>query len=296
MAGLFYRAGPPSRHTEIIGPVRWAHLEGVLPKGCLWLQVVSSDLIRWVWYGRMFSRRVNNKNVSQRPANPCRLHHQFQDSGDAARWFQNDPRQQKTHVLNGRNQIVLNLLPPKPSPPRSLEPMVVGRIGKAAFHQMLPALTIPLAAALCDCARHSSNASACSCRLIVRAVLERVHWARSAQPAQWMPIICQIRSWPIRVCSKFSLEKWFWATRPQDAPLKMSGACLISIRSHPGDMVLLCGESFFGVQAEEFRSADDRSVSSVVNVVSRGSGREVLPRLRRFVCALHYTNGLPIPK
>jgi hypothetical protein len=31
----------------------------------------------------------------------------------------------------------LDLLPPQPTPPRALEPVVVGRVGKTAFDQML---------------------------------------------------------------------------------------------------------------------------------------------------------------
>ncbi len=47
------------------------------------------------------------------------------------------------HVLDGGDQVVLDLLPPEPSPARPFEVMVVSRIGKTRFHELLPAPSIP---------------------------------------------------------------------------------------------------------------------------------------------------------
>jgi len=46
--------------------------------------------------------------------------------------------EQDSYVLTGSDQVVLDLLPPEPAPTGSLEAMTIGRIGKTAFHKMLP--------------------------------------------------------------------------------------------------------------------------------------------------------------
>ena len=51
--------------------------------------------------------------------------------------------QQDAHVLDGGDQVILDLLPPESSPARPFEVMIVGRIGKARFHELLPASSIP---------------------------------------------------------------------------------------------------------------------------------------------------------
>ena len=51
-------------------------------------------------------------------------------------------RQQDAHVLDRRDQVILDLLAPEPPPARAFEVVVVGRIGKTAFHHMIPALAI----------------------------------------------------------------------------------------------------------------------------------------------------------
>src|SRR5438093_327829 len=50
---------------------------------------------------------------------------------------------QDAHVLDRSDQVVLNLLPPKPPPTCPFEVMVVAGIGKALFHQLLSASAIP---------------------------------------------------------------------------------------------------------------------------------------------------------
>ena len=52
-------------------------------------------------------------------------------------------RQQDAHVLDGRDQVILNLLSPESPPARALKVMIVGRIGKALFHQLLAAFAAP---------------------------------------------------------------------------------------------------------------------------------------------------------
>ena len=42
--------------------------------------------------------------------------------------------QEDAHVLDGSNKAILDLLSPQPPPARTFEVMVVGGIGKAAFH------------------------------------------------------------------------------------------------------------------------------------------------------------------
>lgn len=53
-------------------------------------------------------------------------------------------REQDAHILDGRDQVILDLLTPEPTPASSFEVMIVGRIGKTAFDQVL--------APSCDCA------------------------------------------------------------------------------------------------------------------------------------------------
>jgi len=55
--------------------------------------------------------------------------------------------QQDAHVLDRGDQVILNLLSPEPSPTRSFEVMIVGRIGKATFREMLPAAAVALGGA-----------------------------------------------------------------------------------------------------------------------------------------------------
>jgi hypothetical protein len=50
--------------------------------------------------------------------------------------------EQDAHVLDGGDQVILDLLAPEPSPPRPFEVMIVGGIGKALLHQLLAALAI----------------------------------------------------------------------------------------------------------------------------------------------------------
>jgi hypothetical protein len=54
-----------------------------------------------------------------------------------------DVFEQDLDVLDGRNQPVLNLHPPQPSPAGAFESMVVGRVRKADLREVLPALAIP---------------------------------------------------------------------------------------------------------------------------------------------------------
>ena len=51
--------------------------------------------------------------------------------------------QQDADVLDGCDQVILDLLPPESSPARTFEVMVISRIGKARFHELLPASSIP---------------------------------------------------------------------------------------------------------------------------------------------------------
>jgi hypothetical protein len=52
-------------------------------------------------------------------------------------------REQDAHILDCRDQVTLNLLPPKPPPARTFEVMIIGGIGKTLFHQLLSASAIP---------------------------------------------------------------------------------------------------------------------------------------------------------
>ena len=44
-------------------------------------------------------------------------------------------REQDAHILDGRDQVILDLLTPEPPPASSFEVMIVGRIGKTALDQ-----------------------------------------------------------------------------------------------------------------------------------------------------------------
>ena len=46
-------------------------------------------------------------------------------------------REQDAHILDGRDQVILDLLTPEPPPARTFEVMIVGRIGKTALDQVL---------------------------------------------------------------------------------------------------------------------------------------------------------------
>jgi len=46
----------------------------------------------------------------------------------AGRRLQNHPGQQNPDILDRRNQVVLDLLPPQTAPPRPLEPVIVGLV------------------------------------------------------------------------------------------------------------------------------------------------------------------------
>ena len=50
--------------------------------------------------------------------------------------------QEDAHVLDGGDQVVLDLLAPEPLPARAFEVMIVGRISKAAFHEVLSSSAI----------------------------------------------------------------------------------------------------------------------------------------------------------
>jgi hypothetical protein len=52
-------------------------------------------------------------------------------------------RQQDAHVLDGSDQVILDLLSPESPPASALKVMVVSRISKALFHQVLAASAIP---------------------------------------------------------------------------------------------------------------------------------------------------------
>ena len=64
-------------------------------------------------------------------------------------------REQDAHVLDGRDQVILDLLTPEPPPARTFEVVIVGRISKTAFHQMLaPSAIAPRGATVRLCARY----------------------------------------------------------------------------------------------------------------------------------------------
>ena len=45
--------------------------------------------------------------------------------------------EQDAHVLDRRDQVILDLLSPEPSPARTFEVVIVGRISKTALDQVL---------------------------------------------------------------------------------------------------------------------------------------------------------------
>ena len=51
-------------------------------------------------------------------------------------------RQQDAHVLDRRDQVILDLLSPESPPTCAFEVMVVGGIGKTGFHQVLAPFAI----------------------------------------------------------------------------------------------------------------------------------------------------------
>ena len=46
-------------------------------------------------------------------------------------------REQDAHILDGRDQVILELLTPEPPPARTLEVVIIGRISKTALDQVL---------------------------------------------------------------------------------------------------------------------------------------------------------------
>ena len=46
-------------------------------------------------------------------------------------------REQDAHILDGRDQVILDLLTPEPPPARTFEVVIIGRIGKTALDQVL---------------------------------------------------------------------------------------------------------------------------------------------------------------
>ena len=53
-------------------------------------------------------------------------------------WFPIAMPDQDADVLNSRDHVVLDLLPPEPSPSRPFETVIVRSVGEAAFHQPFP--------------------------------------------------------------------------------------------------------------------------------------------------------------
>jgi hypothetical protein len=51
-------------------------------------------------------------------------------------------REQDAHILDGRDQVILDLLSPEPPPTRTFEVVIVSGIGKTALHQMVPPFAI----------------------------------------------------------------------------------------------------------------------------------------------------------
>jgi len=86
---------------------------------------------------------------------------------------------QDAHVLDGCDQVILDLLAPESPPTRALEVMVVGRIGKARFYELLP----PLSIASRRRAMATSRASWYLCLWSVRPAFALVHCTRSRQAA-----------------------------------------------------------------------------------------------------------------
>jgi hypothetical protein len=50
--------------------------------------------------------------------------------------------QQDAHVLDCRDQVILDLLSPESSPARPFEVMIIGGIGKASLHQVLASFAV----------------------------------------------------------------------------------------------------------------------------------------------------------
>jgi len=46
-------------------------------------------------------------------------------------------REQDAHILDGRDQVILDLLTPEPPPARTFEVVIIGRISKTALDQVL---------------------------------------------------------------------------------------------------------------------------------------------------------------
>ncbi len=46
-------------------------------------------------------------------------------------------REQDAHILDGRDQVILDLLSPEPPPTRTFEVVIIGRISKTALDQVL---------------------------------------------------------------------------------------------------------------------------------------------------------------
>lgn len=60
--------------------------------------------------------------------------------------------EEDAQVLDGGDEIILDLLAPEPPPPGTLEVMVIGGIGKALLHELLA----PLAIASGPCSHNSA--------------------------------------------------------------------------------------------------------------------------------------------
>ena len=65
-----------------------------------------------------------------------------EQSAAAALFFAILMGQQDAHVLDRRDQVILDLLPPEPPPARAFEVMIVGGIGKTALHQVLASFAV----------------------------------------------------------------------------------------------------------------------------------------------------------
>ena len=58
-------------------------------------------------------------------------------------------REQDAHILDGRDQAILDLLTPEPPPARTFEVVIIGRISKTALDQVLaPSAITPSGAAV----------------------------------------------------------------------------------------------------------------------------------------------------
>ena len=112
--------------------------------------------------------------------------------------------------LDGGDQVILNLLSPESSPARALEVMIVGRVGKALFHELLSAPSIPTCGTTVSLfARWVERAAWCSCRLSVRPNFALVDCGRRTHAAQA----------PLR-----ALYSMVWRTRCSRRGLKISPA------------------------------------------------------------------------